>query len=271
MSWNQLLSPNPGQQDWAGSCLSFSSHAFNVPDRYGCAWDAWSNSVQHADWEFPSGVAHPVWFEHWGTYGEPPTYKNWGHVCVRFSDGRLMSSPGSGYGQQWFNSIQEVESWFNCRYVGWSEDINGVRVIQYKGETSGDDDMYGVAKFDDGWAGFWNMTTGQIGHIDTVDEWNRIAGSGNVKVWSFANNEVFTAWKNKYANVLPLNVDADAIAKAVVVELGNTQINVDALATAIADKIGNTCNCGCGIPVPSDVTTKVEILSAIEANYPEDK
>lgn len=133
-----------------------------------------------------------------------------------------------------------------------------------------EEDMYAVARYEDGWAGFWNMATGQTSHIDTVEEWNRIAG--NLKVWNFKDQAGFEAWKRKYGTVLPLNVDANAIAAAVVAQLGETEINVDALATAIAAKIETTCDCGCGIPKPGpDVTTKEEILASIEANYPEDK
>lgn len=126
-----------------------------------------------------------------------------------------------------------------------------------------EEDMYAVVNYEDGWAGFWNMATGQTGHIDTVEEWNRIAG--NLKVWKFKDAAAFEEWKRKYGMVLPLNVDASAIAKAVAVELGNVQINVDELATAIANKIN-----GGPVPLP-DVTTKSEILASIEANYPEDK
>ena len=130
--------------------------------------------------------------------------------------------------------------------------------------------MYAVVQYDDGWAGFWNMATGQTGHIDTVEEWQRI--TPGMKIYKFSGATAFNDWKRKYANVLPLNVDADAIAKAVVAELGNTEVNVDAIAQAVADKIDCTCDCGCGIPVPdSDGTTKADILEAIETNYPEDK
>ena len=46
-------------------------------------------------------------------------------------------------------------------------------------------------------------------------------------------------------------------------DLSSIQVNVDVLAQAIADKI----DCGGGV----DVTTKAEILEAIELNYPGDK
>lgn len=275
MGWNQLVAPNPATQDGAGWCLRFAQSVFGAPARYNSAWDAWNaTQYKHADWDMPEqGIAHPVWFSHWGTYGDPPRYDNWGHVAVRMEDGRILSSPGSGYGQQWFNSIGEIERYFNAQYVGWSEDLNGLRIIDYTAPQptiTGDDDMYAVVQYDDGWAGFWNMATGQATHIDTVEEWNRIATK--FPIWKFADSGAFNAWKIKYGAVLPLNVDANAIAAAVVAQLGNTEINVDALAAAIAAQIDTTCNCGCGVPIPGpDTTTKEEILASIEANYPEDK
>lgn len=68
----------------------------------------------------------------------------------------------------------------------------------------------------------------------------------------------------KYLKPTPVNVNVDvkAIADAIKTSLGNMSLNVDALAKAIAEKLNN----GTNIP---DVTTKAEILSAIEANYPE--
>lgn len=58
----------------------------------------------------------------------------------------------------------------------------------------------------------------------------------------------------------------DAVSKYLTpqkVQIPNIQINVDQIAQAIADKI----DCGGGV----DVTTKAEILEAIELNYPGDK
>jgi len=69
----------------------------------------------------------------------------------------------------------------------------------------------------------------------------------------------------KYVQPTPVKVDVNVeLIKAAVKEaLAGIDINTDALAQAIADKI----DCG-GKP---DVTTKAEIISSIEANYPEDK
>lgn len=203
-----------------------------------------------------------------GRYG--PYQAENGHIGVveRSWDGSTFGTMENGY----WNGVSSMKRFnrdMNCilGFLRPKSLIPPEPVVDLKEE-----DMYAVAQFEDGWAGFWNMATGQTGHIDTVEEWNRIAG--NLKIWKFQDAASFDAWKRKYGTVLPLNVDANAIAAAVVAELGNTQINVDALAEAIAAKIETTCDCGCGVPIPTpgvDVTTKEEILASIEANYPEDK
>jgi nucleoid-associated protein YgaU len=66
-----------------------------------------------------------------GTYGNPPTYKNWGHVVAWIPGAGFLSSPGQGYGQQWFGSIEEIERYFRCTFVGWSEDINDLDVMDW--------------------------------------------------------------------------------------------------------------------------------------------
>lgn len=69
-------------------------------------------------------------------------------------------------------------------------------------------------------------------------------------------------------------IDMEALKKAIKEAVADVQINVDAIASAIAENIKVTCDCGCGVPAPDqsvDVTTKSDILEAIQANYPEDK
>lgn len=95
--------------------------------------------------------------------------------------------------------------------------------------------------------------------------------AGNDHSWSAATGfYVTTTGPSNH----PANVDIEAIKQAIKDSLGNINVNVDAIADAIADKLDLTCDCGCGVPVPEpipDTTTKAEILSAIEENYPEDK
>lgn len=126
----QLVAPNIHAEDATGMCLRFTQRVFQNknPYYYNSAWIAWLNAVHKRYGPLPEDIAVPVYFEHWGTYGSPPTYDNWGHIAVRFPGGGVLSSPASGYGQQWFPNIESVERTFNARYVGWAYDVGGLMV-----------------------------------------------------------------------------------------------------------------------------------------------
>lgn len=80
--------------------------------------------------------------------------------------------------------------------------------------------------------------------------WHKVGGSPNTSEGSMA----WIAGVGYYTvTQLPPSISGFA----------NLQINTDAIAQAIADKINS------GIQPKPDITTKAEILSAIEANYPE--
>lgn len=130
--FTQLVAPNQNVQASAGMCLAFTQSVYGAPVRYRSAWEAWEAVPdKHTD-AFPEGVSVPVWFSHWGTYGEPPTYENWGHVVARIG-GRYLSSPGEGYGSEWFDSVEAVERRFNSKLVGWSESLNGLKIVEWSG------------------------------------------------------------------------------------------------------------------------------------------
>jgi hypothetical protein len=139
--WTQLVQPNVSVTDSAGMCLRFTQSVWGAPVKYASAWDAWqATTLKHSVAEnIPDNVAVVVWFSHWGSYGQPLRYDNWGHV-VSWVPGRgYLSSPGRGVGQQWFATIGEVERFFNAGYVGWSEDINGLQVASFSDVPDGDE------------------------------------------------------------------------------------------------------------------------------------
>ena len=130
----QLVNPNPNVTDAAGFCLRFTQTVWGAPVRYNTAWDAWkATKLKHVG-EFLPDVAVPIWFDHWGTYGG--VYGQYGHVVTYFPGRGFLSSPTSGVGQNWLKDIQHVERVYNSKYVGWSEDINGLRVAEI-----GDDEL----------------------------------------------------------------------------------------------------------------------------------
>ena len=150
--WQQLKTPNldpviikdDGKplMDWLGSCLWYVRTAF------GCAWsgssalEGWGLAkYKHADRNIPTGVYVPIWFNHYGTYGG--VYKNWGHVAI-YKDGKIWSSPLTHKPTaDVFTSIATVESKFKATYIGWSEDLNNVRVAQEVNTMAGISDDVG--------------------------------------------------------------------------------------------------------------------------------
>ena len=130
MAWKQLVGANYNTQDWAGYCLRFTQSVYKAPVKYPTAWDAWLNQTgKHADRNMPN-VDVPIFYESWGTYNG--VTKNWGHAAVyQASTGRVFSSPGSGYGNTWFSSIADSERRWGMRYVGWTENLNGLQIVQW--------------------------------------------------------------------------------------------------------------------------------------------
>jgi hypothetical protein len=131
MPWTQKSSVNLDAEDYAGWCLRFQQRAFpGSPVTYfptaRAAWDG--TPFRHE--EQPDGSAIvPISFSWVGSING--VRQDWGHAAV-FVPGRgVLSSPGSGYGQQWFGSIDECARFFGATYLGWTEDVGGYRVVDY--------------------------------------------------------------------------------------------------------------------------------------------
>lgn len=151
MAWKALVAPNLGTVDGPGWCLRFSQSVFGAPARYESAWQAWENQkIRHAPSEKLPNVPVLLWFSHYGTYGTPARYGNWGHVAVWIPGRGILSSPVTngwdGRGnpirtQQWFPDIPSLERAMPCTYAGWTEDINDLRVARNEPDPKEDEDM----------------------------------------------------------------------------------------------------------------------------------
>lgn len=136
MAYEQWVAPNLWATDDTGMCLRFVQKVFGSqnPIYYNSAWEAWLNAEQKSyERNLPSDAAVPVYFSHYGTYGDPPRYGNWGHVVAWIPGRGYLSSPAGGYGQQWFSTIEEIERTFNARFVGWALDVGGLYVAWPRG------------------------------------------------------------------------------------------------------------------------------------------
>lgn len=141
-SWKALVAPRLGTTDFPGMCLRFAQSFFGAPLAHRSAWHAWlATQRKHAPSDPLPGVPVLLWFEHWGNYndglgpydGRPVGARgNWGHVAIHVPGDAIYTSPltGSARGSQRYANIGQMASIMNLAYVGWSEDINGLRVAE---------------------------------------------------------------------------------------------------------------------------------------------
>lgn len=100
---------------WRGYCLKFSRMAAGAPGLGGSAMDAWRRAKRRH------------------TTGTPPrgTFVFWsggkhGHVVVSSGDGDCYGTDLVVRDQVRWHRISEVSRRWGYKYLGWTEDINGV-------------------------------------------------------------------------------------------------------------------------------------------------
>ena len=136
MPWRQLITPNYEINERAGMCLSYSRRSYGLPAVEPTAYAALRALKHfHADRHFPD-ASIPVWFEWWGDLGNGAGRIRYDHVAIRDKSGRIWSSPLSGNGRAWFATVDDLVRAFGngMKFLGWSEDISGYRVVINEGE-----------------------------------------------------------------------------------------------------------------------------------------
>lgn len=196
-----------------GVCLlrvKFLAHLQASPTRQA-SWNA--AKFRHETRSLPN-VAVPLYFR-WVNkiVGDPNFGVNQGHVVV-FVPGRgFLSSPGKGFGQQWFDSIVAVENYFGCTFVGWTEDINGKRVAEYVADPAPAPVAPAV---NTGQGGDYRLVVNVPGFVNASDAANHAnsnstAPAGDYKIYNQANGMVNVTvdaskpgyWINPSDNVAP--------------------------------------------------------------------
>lgn len=108
---------------WFGYCLAAIRLSYgDVPPRGGSAASAWRNAkIQHGP-----DVAAPVGVPQFWTGGK----KGYGHIALSCGDGTVWTTDTGGRGTITRQRQADVTRWLgrSHTYVGWSEDLNGVRV-----------------------------------------------------------------------------------------------------------------------------------------------
>jgi len=131
MAWKQLRAPNLAVSAPVGYCLNYARTAFGAPGGTAYASQAWTKTkFKHLDQSFPPYPV-PIWFSYY-VNGE-----NEGHVAIHVPGKGIYSSPyRKGTGHAVLSSIPELIRIYSgngrhpMAYQGWSEDINGVRVVE---------------------------------------------------------------------------------------------------------------------------------------------
>ncbi|MFC8008922.1 hypothetical protein [Streptomyces cinereoruber] len=241
----QLVNPNLQIYEEAGLCLQFARRVFHAPAVEGTAWEGWQNTkYKHSDRNFPQDVAVPVWFDWTGDIGSGR--RRYGHAAVRHSDGKIYSSPLTGYGRAWFNSVDDLAREFGggMKYVGWSKDISGVKVVE-------EEDMAEKATLStmriltagiwghNGLAGRQNALSGsEDAHLDvgmelTNDNIEKLFYSGQAKQWRDSQDQDSLFGINKsLAELKQLRAEVEELRKRPV-ESSEAQKKLDDLGAAL--------------------------------------
>lgn len=103
---------------YGGQCLKWVRLCFGVGAKYSTALKAWQNAAhKHTDPNPPANV--PVFFA--------PSRNGYGHVAYSLGNRRVRTT-NSGTGTIYNTTIDNIVKSWGQAYLGWTEDLNGVRV-----------------------------------------------------------------------------------------------------------------------------------------------
>lgn len=133
----QLVTPNVEVAGYSGGCLQYVDDGVNPPNRQPTAQISWDYAVKtgvaHPNEEPPQGVWVPVYYSidngQWAGYG---------HVAWYYSDGKTTkiydSEYGAGIRSAPYSSGAELfqHMGWQMRYYGWSEAVDGLRIVKPK-------------------------------------------------------------------------------------------------------------------------------------------
>lgn len=107
-----------GKSAKASMCLQESRLVAGIASKYPSAISAWNNaSYRHPGLKPPAGAVVPVFF------ATPSPYD---HVAWALGDGRVVTINGSRWSI--YSSIDAMCKIWKVAYLGYTEDLNGVRV-----------------------------------------------------------------------------------------------------------------------------------------------
>ena len=129
--YRQVVPPNLNQTGKPGFCLGLVLRAFGFP--YGAEyaraeWDR--NTTKHTD-ALPTDVCVPVFYSWVGTIDG--ITRDWGDVAIYVPGRGVFGSPiRGGVANRWDPNVEarRIAIGNNATYLGWTESLNGVNLIQ---------------------------------------------------------------------------------------------------------------------------------------------
>ncbi|ALY09598.1 hypothetical protein SALGADO_73 [Arthrobacter phage Salgado] len=126
---DQLITPNPNIWCEPGWCLQYVRETFGIPNGvYPTATSGWENAkFKHPGEYAPLGVWTPLWFY----MSKVPA----GHVVLQAPDGSIYSTSDPSNTPHHHPNLADLMAYYAywglpLTYLGWSEDIERVRVVQ---------------------------------------------------------------------------------------------------------------------------------------------
>lgn len=213
--FKQLVTPNLNQTGKAGYCLRFVGDSFVIKPRpYKTALDAWHGAVSKHQDTLPN-VCVPVFFSWRGTIDGVTA--DYGDVAIYVPGAGVFGTPLSGTGNRWDTNVQGRANAIGggAKYLGWSEDINGVRLVELIKEES----MYTKQGIDPNLVSqhFSNYTNGhtvvQPGDDAAQNRFEIVGDDAGANFWRGLNNHQLDVIRSRDATVQNLEKQlAEALA-----------------------------------------------------------
>lgn len=176
-----------GTMPASGYCLQFVRQCFDIPSYYASAIDAWNGSTTQHPGDRNPPPAVPLFF------ASPSVYD---HVVFGVSASECISTFNADIRS--FAGIADIERQFSASYLGWTEDLNTVRV--YSQGDDGEDDFMSYLSYEeqrrllqaaDSWLGNEpNLmgNTNRLPHIHAqVDNTLAMSTNNNNGIWQIIN------------------------------------------------------------------------------------
>ena len=135
MKWKQKIKPNVNVPGESGGCLAYVDDGINPPNRQPTAQTSWqlakNMKTAHPNEEPPLNVWVAVYYEilngRWAGYGHVAWFYSNGHTTQIFD-----SEYGCGNRSVPYSSGLDMYNYmgWQMRYLGWSETVDGKRVVE---------------------------------------------------------------------------------------------------------------------------------------------